>query len=294
MLELIRGAFVLHTRGYNAKKPLNPKSNFAQLYDRAKIGAEKKINAAVPLIPTTARTPDEQESYQKIYGRLKPALVEPPFQPAPPWKLFQLQSKTDAALCLFAERSPGSYGKLSTAEIKSSCANDEVLASEPTPLSKAHERQTWMWYNGSGHIRPAIREPGRVYCLDSEPYGLRGSAKDYTGPPMVNVCSPVRDGQIWQLLQPTPARDGSVDVDGSGFVLLFNAHTNKCLSLESDVETNVEAADVRSKAADVRSKQLNFGLSQASCDHLNAFQLWKTKRFAIATHGMKRTYIETN
>lgn len=32
VLELIRGAFVLHTRGYNVPKPLEPTSNFARLY----------------------------------------------------------------------------------------------------------------------------------------------------------------------------------------------------------------------------------------------------------------------
>ena len=37
VLELIRGAFVLHTRGYNAKKPLHPESNFAKLYKIAKV-----------------------------------------------------------------------------------------------------------------------------------------------------------------------------------------------------------------------------------------------------------------
>ena len=43
VLELIRGAFVLHTRGYNVPKPLEPTSNFARLYTHVRQGAEQKL-----------------------------------------------------------------------------------------------------------------------------------------------------------------------------------------------------------------------------------------------------------
>ena len=32
VLEMIRGAFVVHTRGYNVPKPLESTSHFAKLY----------------------------------------------------------------------------------------------------------------------------------------------------------------------------------------------------------------------------------------------------------------------
>ena len=81
VLELIRGAFVLHTRGYNAIKPLHPESNFAKLYKIAKDGAARQNDAPVAIIKTAVRTPDDESHYATLHKRLKPTHVDPPFQP---------------------------------------------------------------------------------------------------------------------------------------------------------------------------------------------------------------------
>ena len=87
-------------------------------------------------------------------------MVEPPFMPAPPWHLVQFKAlvkDAKAESCLFAERSPGTYGHLSQLEVFPRCASDAQLATNPSDsmLSKLFERHTWMWHPESGHIRPA-------------------------------------------------------------------------------------------------------------------------------------------
>lgn len=174
-LDLIRGTFVLHTRGYNAAKPLNPESNFAQLYARAATGAALQDPAPQALVKLGSRDGAEQAAYNKVYARLRPTSVEPPFMPKPPWKLVQLKSilgdgstsgRPKEVGCLYAERSPGTYGPLKDLEVKRGCADAKLLEAEGVDLPKNIERHTWMWHADSGYIRPAIREPGRIYCLD--------------------------------------------------------------------------------------------------------------------------------
>ena len=41
-----------------------------------------------------------------------------------------------------------------------------MLDTDGTDLPKKIERHVWMWHADEGYIRPAIREPGRIYCLD--------------------------------------------------------------------------------------------------------------------------------
>lgn len=95
--------------------------------------------------------------------------------PKPPWKLVQLKSilgdgstsgRPKEVGCLYAERSPGTYGPLKDLEVKRGCADAKLLEAEGVDLPKNIERHTWMWHADSGYIRPAIREPGRIYCLD--------------------------------------------------------------------------------------------------------------------------------
>eukprot|EP00040_Diaphanoeca_grandis_P003765 m.25830 g.25830 ORF g.25830 m.25830 type:complete len:718 (+) comp15181_c0_seq2:313-2466(+) len=274
VLELIRGAFVLHTRGYNARKPLHPKSNFAKLYALAKEGAEKKDPTPIALIPTKARTPQEQEKYESIYARMKPTHVEPPFQPPPPWKLIQLQTVQDEELCLFAERSAGSYGKLSTAEAVTKCANEDELKTLSNPFPKYYERHTWQWHYESGYIRPAIREPGRVYCLDSEPIGLNIHVSEYHGSPMVNVCNPTRGGQKWEFRELSSQNDGKTQV-----MTFYNAFADQCLSLGGETAIDPKA----NKKLQPSSRVVHM----KSCDDRDVTQHWKRNQFLNATHGFK-------
>ena len=56
VLELIRGAFVLHTRGYNARKPLPEDSNFGRLYARAEQGAALRDDSPRALVRMVRQT----------------------------------------------------------------------------------------------------------------------------------------------------------------------------------------------------------------------------------------------
>ena len=158
VLELIRGAFVLHTRGYNAIKPLHPESNFAKLYKIAKDGAARQNDAPVAIIKTAVRTPDDESHYATLHKRLKPTHVDPPFQPAPPWHLIQLEPLIATSICMYAERSPGSYGALSITELRPTCTDNHTLETlEHTydnglrahvGIPKSVERHTWMYHEG--------------------------------------------------------------------------------------------------------------------------------------------------
>ena len=68
-------------RRYNAAKPLNPESNFAQLYGRAAAGAALRDPTPHPLVPLGKRNANEQELHDRVYSKLRPTNVEPPFMP---------------------------------------------------------------------------------------------------------------------------------------------------------------------------------------------------------------------
>eukprot|EP00041_Stephanoeca_diplocostata_P023501 m.578799 g.578799 ORF g.578799 m.578799 type:complete len:763 (+) comp22309_c0_seq5:142-2430(+) len=278
VLEMIRGAFVLHTRGYNAKKPLHPESNFYQLYARAKAGALRNISDPVPLVNTGKRSAAEDTAYAKLYARLRQTSVEPPFLPTPPWVLIQLQSPL-VRKCLFAARSPGTYGKLSPAEVKGMCATDDVLKTQENGLPKSHEQQTWQWHMETGYIRPAIREPGRIYCLDAIPV-TRDVAHD--NPPMANVCHPGRPGQLWDILdtatlqsrspQFAPGRRGGVVPEGGTMSIVRSRATNTCISVLVTVD-GVATSELRLRP----------------CNASDPAQQWSLHMFHKATHGALRT-----
>lgn len=83
-------------------------------------------------------------------------------------------------------------------EAKGKCATTAILTDiHENGLPKIHERQTWQWHPNSGHVRPAIREPGRIYCLDAASVTKSRERDGVEGPPMVNVCNPDRDTQLW-------------------------------------------------------------------------------------------------
>ena len=284
VLELIRGAFVLHTRGYNARKPLPEDSNFGRLYARAKRGAALKDDSPRPLVRVGARNATEQAGYNKIYARLRPTMVEPPFMPAAPWVLLQLKTLKQGAKeesCVYAERSPGTYGHLSQLEISPRCASDSILEADQPLLGKMHERHTWMWHPKTGHIRPAIREPGRIYCLDGELAFGRGSADV----PMVNICNPTRESQRWTLTKASSSSGGK----GHESVRVQNTKSSKCVEA---VMTDT-LGDKASRYVSANSKQkvpkqlvpLLRDCNDGGDD--DGAQLFEKRQFQHATHGFK-------
>lgn len=90
----------------------------------------------------------------------------------------------------------------------------------------------------TGYIRPAIREPGRIYCLDAIPV-TRDVGHDNA--PMANVCHPGRQGQLWDVLdtetmqsrgpQFVPRQDGRVGTVGPTMSVVRSRVLNKCISV---------------------------------------------------------------
>ena len=81
-LEMIRGAFVLHTRGYNAAKPLNKDSGFAKLYARAELLAARDGPSPSGLYRALGqRTAKERTHFQQLVNNRGPNVVEPTFLP---------------------------------------------------------------------------------------------------------------------------------------------------------------------------------------------------------------------
>ena len=76
-----------------------PDPRFPVSFSRLQDGAAKQDDAPVPIMKTAARTPAEEADYATLYTRLKPTHVEPPFQPAPPWYLIQLEPVVATSLC---------------------------------------------------------------------------------------------------------------------------------------------------------------------------------------------------
>lgn len=112
--------------GVNSRPP-TPESNFAKLYKIAKDGAATQNDAPVPITKTAVRTPDDETHFLKLYNQLKPTHVEPPFQPAPPRHLIQLEPLIATSMCMYFERSLRSYGPLSITELRPTCTDNHTL-----------------------------------------------------------------------------------------------------------------------------------------------------------------------
>ena len=91
-LEMIRGAFVVHTRGYNVPKPLEPTSNFGMLYALARAGADRHDPTPIPLHALGKRTDVEQAHFEMLLAQRGHNVVEPTFIPPAPWTIIQIES----------------------------------------------------------------------------------------------------------------------------------------------------------------------------------------------------------
>lgn len=155
------------------------------------------------------------------------------------------------------------------AEAKGKCATSAVLEQNDIGLQKMHERQTWQWHYQSGYIRPAIREPGRIYCLDSATVTKNPSRNGPPGPPMVNVCHPNRSTQKWAVRSisdgHTIGGDASVALADWGSQVQLVSHDSQCLSVVD------------------MSGTIGFG----PCDKKKDAQIWTLRRFEHTTHGVK-------
>ena len=89
VLQLLRGTFIIHTRAYNAKKPMAKDSNFWQLYVLFREGAEKEIAEPVPAFPLGHLNEHDQTFYDRTWAKRMSQssdvnrynMVEPPWYP---------------------------------------------------------------------------------------------------------------------------------------------------------------------------------------------------------------------
>lgn len=101
LFQLLRGTFIIHTRAYNAKKPMHPTSNFARLYKHFHEGAAQNLTEAVPAMPLGRRTPAEEVAFAASWEARQMTAsmvnklnsVEPPWFPAKPRMRLKFESE---------------------------------------------------------------------------------------------------------------------------------------------------------------------------------------------------------
>ena len=193
-LELIRGSFIIHTRAYNAAKPLGKRSNFYRLYELFKKGAllnDPTPRSAMPLGPRTA---EEEVDFDRIWNarlKLTPRVnqanvVEPPWYPPGDRKrvLISLGKPMGGSLGVHqkVDRNLGGNGHLGY-------------------FADSNPMRAWVFTPGlageGGHFRPWDARPAKILCLD-------GAAQEAYGPKApsgvevaVAVCNPKRRSQRW-------------------------------------------------------------------------------------------------
>ena len=185
-LELIRGAFVLHSRAYNAKKPLNSNSGFAKLYARAATLAAANRPEPTPIVKIAPRDPEEKAAYVELLNRRgqdanlvratacpspsalallnpTPRKVDPAFIPAGPrhFVLLEAAEPRFKNLCLDAERNlPGqSFGGHPELRAAGDCA---AALKQRMKVGKTSVQTVFIWHPLDGYVRPAHAEPGKV------------------------------------------------------------------------------------------------------------------------------------
>lgn len=161
--QFIRGAFVLHTRAYNADKPINPKSNYGRLYSLAAKGAASSLEVSSDLVPLKPRNREQFEDILRRRGN-EVNVVDPAFIPRGD-KNFVLLKSASTGNCVDARRGVKgeTFGGFPTLQATGNCAKTQ---------KKFNETVVYMWYPEWGYLRPAHREPGRILCVDAMAYTI--------------------------------------------------------------------------------------------------------------------------
>jgi hypothetical protein len=187
--QLIRGAFILHTRAYNADKPIHPKSNYGRLYALAAAGAAAGHDESADLVPLPPRNRTELEDILHRRGD-NVNVVDPAFIPRGA-KQFVLLKSAATGQCVDAVRGVKgeTFGGFPTLQAGGNCAKAQT---------KFNETVVFLWYSEWGYLRPAHREPGRVLCVDALSYNIY-PPKDVTWKvtPQMITCKSNRPSQQW-------------------------------------------------------------------------------------------------
>ena len=187
--EFIRGAFTLHTRAYNADKPINPKSNYGRLYKLAREGAARAESGPAPLVRLEPRDAEKKKALLQRRGDAV-NVVDPGFVPpgAKEYVLLSIEGR-----CVDAPRGVKgqSFGGFPTLQLTGNC--------EKAQQKKFNETVVYIWQPEHGYLRPAHREPGRVLCIDARSISIFPVAKDsfWNLAPQMITCKPDRPSQQW-------------------------------------------------------------------------------------------------
>lgn len=206
ILDLIRGSAIIHTRAYNAKKPMHPESNFAQLYELVRKLAEKNITDPIPVNPLGIGQRNAsverlykhawQERLRKTPGVNRPNLVEPPW--------FPTGTRVRVLLKSLAHTSCIGVGKQEKKEIGNNPAvvhGFECSASGRVPM-----KASWAWQQtpdntAGGFLRPWTLTPKKILCLDGQPEAVYGRRFPSTMAIALVGCVPDRPAQRWGVLR---------------------------------------------------------------------------------------------
>lgn len=205
ILELLRGTFIIHTRAYNAKKPMAKNSNFWQLYMHFREGANKEIAESVPASPLGKRTEAEAKEFEQTWAaRLKISsdvnkynMIEPPWYPVG-FRMRVVFKSAALGTCLGGQKKP--YNDLGR--------NPSIDAVAPCPKNQNEEkyvRASWAWNPGTdgtgGHLRPwSPRGAARPLCLDGDAKSAYGRRTPVGMVAALVGCTPERRSQRWAFV----------------------------------------------------------------------------------------------
>jgi hypothetical protein len=196
LLEIIRGTFIIHTRAYNANKPLGFRSNFFRLYELFRKGAERGEPQAISAMPLGKRSQAEETEYDRIWAQRltltgvvnRPNVVEPPWYP---------RSSPRFRVALIPKLQPAHVLAMGRQKIKDLGQSFMVL------LGSSHQttatQRYWAWNPGpdGGYLRPWHPRPEKIYCLDGDPKGAYGPRAPEEVAVAVVVCTQKRRSQRW-------------------------------------------------------------------------------------------------
>ena len=142
VMELVRGAYALHTRSYQAtKRPLSNTSTFALIFRRARELAEQRGRGDVgktALAPHGLRSAERgaESTYHELLSMLDSTpYPDPPFFPPGRGKRVLLESPSQPSFCLFFDTQGGR--KPYELPMASDCG-DAVKSKD--------ERAVWLWH----------------------------------------------------------------------------------------------------------------------------------------------------
>eukprot|EP00036_Acanthoecidae_sp_10tr_P018353 CAMPEP_0206296834 /NCGR_PEP_ID=MMETSP0106_2-20121207/5869_1 /ASSEMBLY_ACC=CAM_ASM_000206 /TAXON_ID=81532 /ORGANISM="Acanthoeca-like sp., Strain 10tr" /LENGTH=648 /DNA_ID=CAMNT_0053727497 /DNA_START=214 /DNA_END=2161 /DNA_ORIENTATION=- len=183
-LEMIRGAFVLHTRGYNAKKPLSNHSGFAKLYAlAARRAASRPAPRGGPgshlYRALGPRDVAEEAHFRRLLAPRGPNVVEPTFLPwHGPNSTYSIETARFPRMCLAASRarSIGDHPVVAVADCTTARSSDQELGIGGFKARPLASIQLMVTLGTCDLISPATLAAGCgvEYCASQ---GCRGTLK---------------------------------------------------------------------------------------------------------------------